>query len=121
MPNPRDFNYDGGFNDYMKHAEKEFATFQQSKSEMNAININASSPRSIKRELSNEDIHEMSTYHAPNPSQVERYANISFACESFLRVIRDNSPDSPDRSTAIRDVRSARMWANSAIANEGRF
>jgi hypothetical protein len=67
-----------------------------------------------------EIIDEMMTYHN-DPDKVPMYQNINAAAKAFVRVIMANTPQCPDQSNCIRVVREARMWANTAIALEGRF
>ena len=55
-------------------------------------------------------------YHAPQPEQVEQYDVINAAAKAFAGVVLAACPDCADRSTALREIRSARMWANAAIA-----
>lgn len=61
------------------------------------------------------------TYHGPSGMTLEamnmvRESSIAMA-KAILRVV----PDCADRSTALRKLREARMWANSALALGGRF
>ena len=57
------------------------------------------------------------TYHPPQGSEdVERYERIREAGLAFATAIVTDAPASPDRSTAVRAVREAVMWANAAIA-----
>ena len=67
-------------------------------------------------------VHDAFTYKAPvTPEKQAAYTAITEAGEAFARVILQHAPASADTSTAVRCVREARMWANSAIANDGRF
>lgn len=68
-----------------------------------------------------EVIHDMCTYHAPEGGQPAQYETINKATEAFIKTLVACAPDSPDRSVAIRAAREARMWANSAIANGGKY
>lgn len=69
-----------------------------------------------------ETVHDAFTYKAPaGEEQIAAYKAITEAGEAFARVILEHAPASPDCSVAIRCVREARMWANSAVANGGRF
>jgi len=60
------------------------------------------------------------TYHAPNPSQTERYLRLRNAAEAFAVAIMECCPDGPeggpDKSAALRKVREAVMTANASIA-----
>lgn len=55
-------------------------------------------------------------WHKPTAEKVPKFERIAKASEEFMRVILESAPDCADRSTALRDIRSARMWANSAIS-----
>lgn len=68
--------------------------------------------------LTNEDIEDLFTYHAPKPGQPERYDNIRQAAKHLAKVIIANTPASADQSAAIRDLRISVMQANAAIALE---
>ena len=61
------------------------------------------------------------TYHdMRNNEQAQvQMANIRIAALELARVIENNSPPSPDQTTAIRKVREAMMTANAAIACGG--
>ena len=41
---------------------------------------------------------------------------IAMASEAMMRIIIENVPDCADRSTALRSVREATLWSNTAIA-----
>jgi hypothetical protein len=69
--------------------------------------------------VTSENLEEVFTYHAATEDQQRRYAEIREAGIAFARAILDGAPDCADRSTALRSVREARMWANAAIALEG--
>ncbi len=56
------------------------------------------------------------TYHAPKGDQTERYGLINEAAVNFARIVLENTPKCADQSAAIRQIREARMTANSAIA-----
>ena len=62
------------------------------------------------------DIDELFTYHAPTPEQIPKYQAINDAAKAFALVIFENAPECADRTSALRKLRDARMWANSAIA-----
>ena len=68
--------------------------------------------------ISDADLDNWFTYHAPAPGQPARYLAIREAGKAFAKAIRDNVPASDDRTAAIRKVREAVMTANQAIACE---
>lgn len=59
------------------------------------------------------------TYHAPTEDQVARLQAVNDAAKALAEAILQNAPESADRTTAIRLVREARMWANASIVLEG--
>ncbi len=63
-----------------------------------------------------ENLHEIFKHHIPTKEQVERYARVRVAAESFAAFIMDNCPDTPERTLALRDVQRAMMMANASIA-----
>lgn len=72
-------------------------------------------------ELTDTIIADMLNYKKPTEISIPKFQAVSEAAEQFLRVIRDNVPNCPDRSVAIRKIREARMDANSAIAHDGAY
>lgn len=56
------------------------------------------------------------TYHAPTGDQPEKYKRIREAAKTLAREIDRSCPSGPDRTTAVRAVREAVMWANASIA-----
>ncbi len=64
------------------------------------------------------EIEEMFTYHAPRPGQPERYQAIRDAAKHLALVIIANTPRSADQSAAIRELRLCVMTANASIALE---
>ena len=56
------------------------------------------------------------TYHAPTGDQPERYKRIRNAAKILAREIDASCPPGPDRTTAVRAIREAVMWANASIA-----
>lgn len=69
--------------------------------------------------ISNEQINNWFTYHAPTPDQIPQFQAIREAGHQLATTIRDNAPASADVTDAIRSVRKAVMTANAAIACGG--
>lgn len=67
------------------------------------------------------DFDHIFSHHPPTPEQVIQYQLIRDAAKEFAQVVIDNTPNSADQFTAIRQIREAMMSANSAIALEGRL
>jgi hypothetical protein len=58
------------------------------------------------------------TYHAPRPGQAEKYQHIRTAAKILADTIQKNTPEGADQVMAVRKVREAMMTANAAIACE---
>jgi hypothetical protein len=60
-------------------------------------------------------------YHPWTTEQVEAGRDVRSALAAAVKVIVDRVPPCPDRTTAIRKLREARMDANSAITHAGKY
>lgn len=67
------------------------------------------------------DIDDAFEYHKWTSEQVEAGSRIRKALAEAVKVIVADVPPSPDRTTAIRKIREARMDANSAITHGGKY
>lgn len=63
-----------------------------------------------------QDIDNWFKYHPPTLEKVDKYQAIREAAHHLATVILENTPPSPDQTTAIRKVREAVMTANASIA-----
>ena len=70
--------------------------------------------------ISDDDLVNWFTYHAPAGDQTGRYESIRRAGLDMARVIIAATPSSPDQTVAIRKIREAVMIANAAIACGGK-
>ena len=61
------------------------------------------------------------TYHPWTEEQLAKGVEVRTALATAVKVIVANVPPSPDRTTAIRKIREARMDANSAITHGGKY
>lgn len=68
--------------------------------------------------ITNENVHDVVRYHAPTEVQKQKHEILAAAAEAFMQAILSYSPDCADRSTALRKVREAKMWASAAVALE---
>lgn len=68
-----------------------------------------------------ETVRDMFEYHSWDEEQVKRGKVIREALERAVIAIIRNAPPCPDRTTAIRKLREARMDANSAITHKGKY
>jgi len=55
-------------------------------------------------------------YHKPKGDQADRYQHINDKAKELANAILANCPESAERTLAIRDVQTAKMWANTSIA-----
>jgi hypothetical protein len=62
-----------------------------------------------------ENLKEVVYWHKPSEDQVKRMEGIAQHCETLMMRILYHVPDCADRTVALRCIREARMWANSAI------
>ena len=60
-------------------------------------------------------------YHAWDATKQALGAGVRRALAEAVRVIVASVPPSPDRSSAIRKIREARMDCNSAITHDGKY
>lgn len=67
----------------------------------------------------NEKLEFVFSYH-DDSRKVPNYVAVRTAAKHLAEVILNNAPPSADRSTALRSVREAVLWANAAIALDGR-
>jgi hypothetical protein len=71
-------------------------------------------------QLSQRDpIDDVFTFH-DNPDGASHYIEIREAAKTFARVIDRHAPWSEDKRAALGYVRAAVMWANAAVALNGR-
>jgi hypothetical protein len=68
--------------------------------------------------ITDEDLINWFTYHAPRSDQLPRYQRIRDAARTLATVIRDSCPGSADTTAALRKLREAVMTANASIACE---
>ena len=68
--------------------------------------------------ITEQDIQEYFTYHAPKPDQIVRYQKIRDAAKQFAQVLIENTQVSADQTATIRLLRQVVMSANQTIALE---
>lgn len=66
--------------------------------------------------VTKENLKQVVHWHRPNQESIQKMEKIAAASEVLMETILDNAPDCADRATALRSVREARMWSNSAIS-----
>lgn len=67
-------------------------------------------------QINDDTINHVFTYHAPKGDQASRYTAIREAGRRLALEILAMTPESPERTLALRDVQRAVMMANAAIA-----
>lgn len=60
-------------------------------------------------------------YHPWSEDAIARGKMVRVALAEAVKTIVENVPPGPDRTTAIRKIREARMDANSAITHGGKY
>jgi hypothetical protein len=73
-------------------------------------------PPRVMGSISDAQLGNWFSYHAPKGTQQERYVKIREYGLYLAKCIRDNTPIGADQTAAIRKVREAVMTANAAIA-----
>ncbi len=68
--------------------------------------------------LTDEQLVELFTYHAPSEEQRVRYSQLRAAALDFARAIVALTRPCADQTAAVRKVREAVMTANAAVALE---
>ena len=81
----------------------------------NKINVN------FATSISDEEVSDIFDYHPWDDDKIEAGKKIREALGYAYKVIVENAPCGPDRTTALRKVREARMDANSAITHDGKY
>ena len=66
--------------------------------------------------LTDEEIENRFTYHAPKADQPGRYEKIRAAGAQMAVIVRELCPMSREQSLAFTKIEEAIMWANAAIA-----
>ena len=59
------------------------------------------------------------TYNKSEPEDYAKYVDVGNVLENAAAAIIFAAPDCADRTTALRCLREARMWANAAINLKG--
>ena len=70
--------------------------------------------------ITNDDLDNWFTYHAPSTEQQYAYRIIRDSARVFALAVLAYTPSSADQTTAIRKIREAVMTANAAIACRGK-
>lgn len=71
--------------------------------------------------LTQEEITDITSHHNVTADQQQKMERINAACAIMIKEIVNNAPQCADTTHAVRQVRDARMWANQAIALNGKI
>lgn len=82
---------------------------------MSKVNLNQATS------ISDEELKDVMDYHKWDEQKIEAGQKVRDSLGAALKVIIETVPPSPDRSTAIRKLREARMDCNSALTHSGSF
>lgn len=66
--------------------------------------------------LTDEELSNRFTYHAPKDGQSEKYEELRAAAGNLAALVRDLTPMSREQSLAYTKIEEAVFWANAAIA-----
>ena len=66
--------------------------------------------------MTDEQIDNIFTYHAPFGNQAERYQDLRNEAKLVAKLIQRACPESREKSLAITSLQQAIMWANASIA-----
>jgi hypothetical protein len=71
--------------------------------------------------MTQDQLKDIFSSHAPTPEQREIYEQINAAFLACVRTIEPLLPEGPGKTVAIRKLAEARMQANASVALEGKF
>jgi hypothetical protein len=71
-------------------------------------------------EISQDQLDNWFTYHAPTDEQLVSYKMLRMAARDFANVVVQYTPSCADQTAALRKIREAVMTANAAIACGGK-
>lgn len=66
--------------------------------------------------MSEQDIENRFTYHAPTPEKVKLHEDIRNTAKQWAVALNYSLPDGREKSLAITHLEEVVMWANAAIA-----
>jgi hypothetical protein len=76
----------------------------------------AGMPLDAQDKIALEGLENRFTYHGPTGDQPERYKKLRESALHFARMIVEQCPSSPERSTSLTHLDAAVMFANASIA-----
>ena len=66
--------------------------------------------------ITQEEIEQRFTYHAPKGDQAERYTSIRAKAKEMALLVSSLVPESREQSVSLTKLDEAVMWANAGIA-----
>lgn len=66
--------------------------------------------------MTNEEIRERVTYHAPSPEGIQRHAALSTVIEAAMIVVNEIVPPGREQSLAFTHLEDAKFWASAGVA-----
>lgn len=66
--------------------------------------------------ITQNEIENRSTYHAPKGDQTDRYQLLRDAAKNLAALIIISTPESREQSIALTNLEQAIFWANASIA-----
>lgn len=66
--------------------------------------------------ISEEEIKDRVTYHAPSESGIGRHGSLSAVIADAMRVVNGICPDGREKSLAFTHLEDAKFWASAAVA-----
>ena len=76
--------------------------------------------RAIDLNATVQQIERCFTYHAPKPQQVDRFYELRKRAKELATVYAELCPPGRETSLALTHLEQSVMWANAAIAREGK-
>lgn len=66
--------------------------------------------------LTNDQIKDRMTYHAPSQGGIARHAELSFRLGDAMLAIEATCPEGREKSLALTKIEEAKFWASAAVA-----
>lgn len=66
--------------------------------------------------MSDYDVNNIFTYHAPISDQLDRYSDIREKAKNLAKLLLEYCPHSRERSLALTKLEESVFWANASIA-----
>lgn len=66
--------------------------------------------------LSDEEIDDRMTYHAPSAAGIARHKGLSERLGDAIRAVEATCPEGREKSLALTKIEEAKFWASAAVA-----